>query len=241
MLSTKGIKLVNYCTRFVHFGLFPPACVLCATSGHTGLDLCPACEDDLARIQTPCPACGMPLTESEHSLCGSCLQKPPPFQRTVSPFYYEPPLTELVTLFKFKHQLKMARIFAELLARELRDRHKPECIIPVPLHPRRLTERGYNQSLEVARLLGTQLAVPVDYHLCQRSRYTAPQTGLDAKERKRNIKGAFSLAGECRYHSVAILDDVITTGQTVTELAKLLRNNGVEEIQVWSVARAVPG
>lgn len=239
LLSTKGMKLVNYCTDFIHNRLLPPSCVLCGASGHTGLDICPGCEADLARIESPCPRCGMPLTESEHSLCGSCLQAPPPFQRTISPFYYEPPLIPLVTQFKFQQQLKMARVLAGLLAQEIGDRPRPEVMIPVPLHPRRLRERGYNQSLEIARLLVKPLGIPLNFHLCQRTRYTAPQTGLDARARRQNIRNAFGLTGNCDYKHVAILDDVITTGNTVAELARLLAKNGVEEIEVWSVARAV--
>lgn len=186
----------------------------------------------------------MPLSEngadSEHSLCGECLQTAPPYQRTISPYYYRPPLIPLITQFKFKHRLVMARVFAALLARHIDpNQARPECIIPVPLHPRRLRERGYNQSLEIALHLSKALDIPIDNRLCQRTRYTAPQTGLAAKERKRNVKNAFGLAGPCQYKHIAILDDVITTGHTITELARLLRKNGVEEIEVWSVARAV--
>ena len=240
LLSTKTGNWVNNWLYFVHSVIFPPTCVLCGGTGHKGPDICPACINSLLRIKSPCPCCGMPLQASESSHCGSCLQEPPPFQKTVSPYYYQPPLTQLVTNFKFHHQLKMARVLAALLGQDLSQRPRPECIIPVPLHPKRLRERGYNQALEIARLLGRQLAIPVDYQLCIRTRHTAPQTGLDAKLRKQNIRNAFAIKGECQYRHVAILDDVITTGNTVSELAKLLRKNGVEEIEVWSIARAVP-
>lgn len=240
-LSTKGMRLVNKWLKFIQFGLFPPRCVLCGADGQPGMDLCSACEADLARIDPACPACGLPLSASEHSLCGSCLQTPPPFQRTVSPFYYAPPLAQLITRFKFNQRLLMARVFAGLLAKQIGATHPlPECIIPVPLHPRRLRERGYNQALEIARLLGKALAIPVDYRLCQRIRYTAPQTGLAATQRRRNVRQAFGLTNKIPYRHVAILDDVITTGHTVSELARLLRRHGVAEIEVWSVARAVP-
>ena len=240
-LSTKGMKLVNNWIEFVQSRLFPASCILCGVAGQTGIDLCPACQADLPLISPACQSCGMPLSGSEHSLCGECLQTPPPYQRTISPYYYQPPLIPLITQFKFNHRVVMARILAALLARHIdTTEKKPECIIPVPLHPRRLRERGYNQSQEIARLLGKTLDIPIDYQLCQRTRYTAPQTGLVAKERKRNVKNAFGLTETCQYKHVAILDDVITTGHTVTELARLLRKNGVEEIEVWSVARAVP-
>ena len=244
LLSTKEMKLVNNWLDFIHSRLFPSSCILCGAAGDKGMDLCPACQADLSRISPACQRCGMPLTGDETgkpSICGECLQTPPPFQYTLSPYYYQPPLVQLITQFKFDHRLLMARIFAGLLAKHLSpERHKAECIIPVPLHPHRLRERGYNQSLEIARLLGRQVGIAVDYQLCQRTRYTAPQTGLAAKERKSNVKNAFGLNGPCTYKHVVIVDDVITTGHTVTELAKLLRNNGVDEIEVWSLARAVP-
>lgn len=239
-MSTKRMGLVNNWLNIIQSRLFPASCILCGSVGQKGLDLCLACQADLPRISPACPGCGNPLAESEHSLCGDCLRNPPPFQRTISPYYYAPPLIQLITRFKFNQRLVMARVFAGLLARHIEfDTTKPECIIPVPLHPRRLRERGYNQSLEIARLLGKTLDIPVDYQLCQRTRYTAPQTGLPANERKRNVKNAFGLTDTCQYKHVAIVDDVITTGHTVAELAKLLRKNGVVEIEVWSVARAV--
>lgn len=240
-LSTMDCKLVNKWLNNIHFRLFPATCILCSQPGQPGLDLCPACEADLPVIDPACHCCGMPLSPGKTGTCGQCLQTPPPFFRTVSPFYYEPPLAGLITQFKFRQRLLLGRVFASLLHKQLAPAgHRPDCLIPVPLHPRRLRERGYNQALEIAHLLGASLAIPVDYHLCQRRRYTTPQTGLAAKERKRNIKNAFALAGPCTYRHVAILDDVVTTGHTVTELASLLQKNGVEEVEVWSVARAVP-
>ncbi len=240
-LSTRKMKLVNSCINNIQFWLFPASCVLCGAPGHNGVDLCPHCETDLPRISPACQCCGLPLTENEQARCGQCLQTPRPYQRTISPYYYQPPLIQLITQFKFNHRLVMARVFAYLLAKHIiNDQHKPEAIIPVPLHPRRLRERGYNQSLEIARLLGKTLNIPVDYKLCQRTRYTLPQTGLTAKTRKQNVKDAFGLTGTCEYKHIAIVDDVITTGHTITELASLLHKNGVDEIEVWSVARAVP-
>lgn len=239
-MKNQIVALSRHVRNIVQNRLFPPCCVLCGATGYSGPDLCPACEADLARIESPCPSCGMPLTEQGASCCGQCLQHPPPYRHTVSPFYYQPPLMQLVTDLKFQQQLKIARLFAGLLAEALSHSPRPDCIIPVPLHPRRLRERGFNQSLEIARLLGKQLGVPVAQRLCRRTRHTSPQTGLDAKARKRNIKNAFGLTGGCHYRHVAILDDVITTGNTVSELARLLARNGVKEIEVWSVARAVP-
>ncbi len=240
-LSTKEMKLVNKCINNIQFWLFPARCVLCDAPGHNGIDLCFQCYTDLPRISPACHGCGLPIKKDEQSICGQCLQTPRPYQHTISPYYYQPPIIHLITHFKFHHRLVMARVFAYLLEKHIiiTEHDKPEVIIPVPLHPHRLRERGYNQSLEIARLLGKKLNIPLDYKLCQRTRHTPPQSGLNAKTRQHNVKNAFGLSDTCQYKHVAIIDDVITTGHTVTELAKLLRKNGVEKIDVWSVARAV--
>lgn len=240
-LSTKLINLVNNCANYIHNRLLPASCVLCGGAGQPGLDLCKPCQIDLPRIPLPCPVCGMPLAADEQQVCGQCLREPPRYTTTLSPYAYAPPLVSLITQFKFNHRVALARVFAALLAQDLDPASpQPDCLIPVPLHLRRLRERGYNQSLEIARLLGNTLSIPVDDRLCQRTHYTAPQSGLSAKDRRRNIKKAFSLTGPCPYQHIAIVDDVITTGQTVSELAGLLRRHGAENIEVWSVARAVP-
>ena len=240
-LSTNDMKLVNNWLNNAQHILLPATCVLCGAPGHEDIDLCPACQADLPRIKAACRCCGLPLSKQEQAICGQCLQTPRPYQHTLSPFFYQPPLIELISQFKFHHRLAMARIFAHLLGDHiLARRDKPEVLIPVPLHPRRLRERGYNQSLEIARLLGRQFGIPVDHGLCHRSRYTQSQSGLTATDRKRNIKNAFKLNRPCHYRHLAIIDDVITTGHTVGELAKCLQKSGADRIDVWSVARAVP-
>ena len=113
----------------------------------------------------------------------------------------------------------------------------PECIIPVPLHPQRLRVRGFNQALELARIIAKQLNIPLNYSLCQRDKSTPFQSGLSAKQRKQNLKNAFIVTKPHAYKHVAIFDDVVTTGTTVNELAKQLKNSGVETIEVWAIAR----
>ncbi|MDH5181080.1 MAG: ComF family protein [Gammaproteobacteria bacterium] len=225
----------------IHFFLFPPTCMLCGAAGEAGRDLCNACHAALPRLTRPCPVCAKPLAGSEKLVCGECLKHPPPFEQTISAFRYTSPLAKLITDLKFNQRLAAARLLGDLLADELQANAPPmpECLIPVPLHPKRIRERGFNQSLEIARRVGKQLAIPVDADLCHRTRHTAPQTGLDAKARRQNIRHAFALRQPCRYKHIAIIDDVITTGHTVNETAALFRKQGVEQIRIWSVARAV--
>jgi ComF family protein len=110
-------------------------------------------------------------------------------------------------------------------------------LVPVPLHPGRLAERGYNQALEIARVLGGGLDLPLDSRCCHRVAATPPQAGLDEVARRRNIRGAFAVHSPLPWSRVAIVDDVVTTGSTVSELARVLRRAGVREIEVWAAAR----
>jgi ComF family protein len=182
----------------------------------------------------------MPL-QSE-AVCGHCLQHPPPYDRCVAPFLYAHPIDALVKAAKFRQNLHHAAQLGKLLATELQQRvdERPDCLIPVPLHRWRLFRRGYNQALELAREVSRKLAVPIDWRCCARIRHTPPQTGLDAKERRRNLQGAFSVREGVSYRHVAIVDDVITTGQTAAELAVALQGAGVERVDVWAAARATP-
>lgn len=113
----------------------------------------------------------------------------------------------------------------------------PECIIPVPLHQQRLRERGFNQALELSRIISKQLNIPLNYSLCHRDKATPFQSGLSAKQRKQNLKNAFKVAKNHSYQHVAIFDDVVTTGTTVNELARQLKQSGVRTIEVWAIAR----
>ena len=113
----------------------------------------------------------------------------------------------------------------------------PECVIPIPLHTQRLRERGFNQSLEIAQLITKTLNIPLDYSLCKRNKATPFQSGLTAKQRKLNLKNAFSITKPHQYKHVAIFDDVVTTGTTVNELAKQLKKSGVEIVEVWAITR----
>jgi ComF family protein len=221
--------------------LYPPTCVLCGASGERGLDLCAGCLGDMPWNRHACPRCGLPLPAAHPAgtPCGDCLRRPPPFASCHTAFRYEDPVPNLVGAAKFRSRLNAARVLAECLLLSLREPEVPlpELIIPVPLHPRRLRQRGYNQSLELARPLGRALGVRVDTASCVRTQATAPQAGLEKAARRRNIRGAFRTTRQPSARHVAVLDDVVTTGSTVSELTKVLKRAGVERVDVWAVAR----
>ncbi|PKM44627.1 MAG: amidophosphoribosyltransferase [Gammaproteobacteria bacterium HGW-Gammaproteobacteria-1] len=234
----KRIHLVDDCINYVQSLLYPPTCLLCGAPGADGLDLCPGCLRSLPWNTACCVRCAAPLPAA--GLCGQCLKRPPSFDAALTPLLYRPPLDWLLQGYKFNRRLPPGRVLAELLRRHLL-RHVdtlPDLILPVPLHPARLRERGYNQALELARPLARALDIPLAAGLARRIRATATQSLLPAEERRRNVRGAFELAGPLRARHVAIVDDVIATGSTVGELARLLRRAGAERVEVWAVARA---
>lgn len=175
-------------------------------------------------------------------LCGQCQRHPPPFRRCRAVYRYEGPLPALVAGMKFHARLNLVRLLGALLAEDLLaaaeapDWTWPDAIVPVPLHSKRLRQRGYNQALELARLVSRQLALPVEAACCRRIRSTQAQSELEERQRLSNIRGAFAVTAPLPRH-VVILDDVVTTGATVAELARTLRRNGCELVDVWALAR----
>lgn len=225
--------------NFVQTAIYPRRCILCGSPGHGELDLCTTCTGMLPWNRTACSRCGSPL-EVAGAVCGPCQRKPPSFIRSHIPFRYEAPLDTLLPQLKFRQKLYLAPLLAHLMMESTgqRDEPLPEVLLPVPLHAGRLRERGYNQALEIARPLARQLQIPLEQDLCIRERETQAQTSLTGSERRRNLRGAFTVnTGNVPRH-VAIVDDVVTTGATVEELARTLRRAGVEMVEVWACARA---
>ena len=194
-----------------------------------------------------CERCALPLPEAaltcaagnEGVLCGPCRRKSPPFARAHAAVRYEQALPVLVGALKFRGRLNTLRLAGLLLAESLAQwgGERPAGIVPVPLHPRRLRERGYDQALELARIVGRRLDLPVLERCCERVRATPPQTALEAKARQHNLRGAFAANGDLKGAHLAVLDDVVTTGSTVGEVAKVLRAAGAARVDVWCLAR----
>lgn len=242
----------NNVSNWLHC-IFPNTCVLCGSTdkllcAHTfknnHLDLCAACYQILPMPQHSCSCCATPLPATTQPFCGSCLKTPPPFTKVITPYLYQTPMDYLITKLKFHNQLVYAKILGLLLAEHLqqhyRDRDKPQIIIPIPLHKSRLRERGFNQSLEIAKPIAKIFRIPINKYECIRHKNTEPQSLLRSKERKENIHNAFSIKSSFigRYEHVAMIDDVITTGDTVREFCHQLQRAGVQKIDVWACAHA---
>ena len=172
-------------------------------------------------------------------MCGQCLAKPPAFDRTLAVLIYAFPADALIQAMKYGHQLALAPTLAGLLAEAAATGERPDVLVPMPLHPLRLRERGFNQALELAKIIAHQLGIPLLPQGAERTRATPPQVGLPWKERTANLRGAFSSSLDYTGKHVAIVDDVMTTGTSLNELAKALRRQGASEVSAWAVARTV--
>lgn len=173
------------------------------------------------------------------ALCGRCLSRQPAFDETYAPFIHQGPIRHLISTLKFGANHKNARLLGMLLTDHLRQTaEQPELILPVPLHKSRYRERGFNQAIEIGRTVAKELQIQLDITSCMRHRDTPHQTQLSAKKRQKNLKNAFSIVKPLHARHIAILDDVMTTGSTVHELAYVLKKAGVNRVDVWVCARA---
>jgi len=205
---------------------------------HDGL-WCGACDAALPYLDAPhCPVCALPIPSGE--VCGHCLTDPPLFTRTTAAFGYSFPLDKLIQALKYGEQLALANAFAEKLALRIDRNSLPDCIIPMPLHPAKLRERGFNQSALLAATLARKLNLELLANACQRVRDTPPQSALPWKERRKNVRNAFCCDKDLTGKRVALVDDVLTTGASLNALAEAVQKRGASEIHAWVVARTLP-
>lgn len=219
---------------------FLPAqpCVLCGSMSHDGL-WCGACDAAMPYLDARhCPVCALPTPTGE--VCGHCLKEPPLFTHTTAVFGYSFPLDKLVQALKYGEQLALAKAFAGKLAQRIDQGALPDCIIPMPLHPAKLRERGFNQSVLLAAALARDLEIELLTHACQRVRDTPPQSALPWKERRKNVRNAFRCDQDLTGKRVALVDDVLTTGASLNALAEAVQQRGATDLQAWVVARTLP-
>jgi len=224
----------------------PHTCILCGNLTHSLQDLCSACKLDLPILTQSCQRCANVLTTNINGLiCGQCIHQPPPFDYTHSLFLYQPPVTHLIRQLKFSQKLLHARLLGELLAEKIcsewyQNKSLPTVIIPIPLHPKRLQTRGFNQALEIARPIAKQLKLPIITRGFSRIKPTLAQATLPSTERRKNIRQAFAINYKVENQAIAVIDDIVTTGNTIREFCSLLKKNGAARIDVWCCARPNP-
>lgn len=246
--ETAGMRLIQRIAGLIA----PPVCALCGAAGQWldepfGLDLCPHCQRCCRAVPDACPRCGLPGNsgESGTKMCPSCMKNPPEHDAVHALFQYEDPVDFMITRLKFGGEPVFARVLGTLFARCHRG-HPPDCLIPLPLHRSRLAERGFCQTTALARHIAARLAGPqgrpplVRTDLLRRTRATRAQSGLDAAARAANLAAAFAMRpGVTTPRSVALVDDVMTTGHTAAAATRVLKQAGVERVEIWCCARAL--
>lgn len=230
----------------------PRHCLFCLEKTQNSTNLCISCLDTLTLNSSCCRRCASPMeyTSRPHKLlCGNCLSHQYYYDKVYSPYTYSHDIRYLITNLKYHKKIHFAKILAELFTRqadfsaaknttETTACQLPQLIIPMPMHTKRLRARGYNQALEISRFLASYYQLPLDYQHFVRTRYTQLQAGLAASERQKNVANAFTLKKPLVYNHIALIDDVMTTGSTVNEAAKVLKKNGIKQVDIWTIARA---
>jgi ComF family protein len=236
-------RMVDRIQRELLEVLAPSRCYWCRRLVGAGRGGCPACSDALPWHEHACRACSAPIAAGrDASICTSCLEDAPPQDRSWAAFRYEAPIAQAIIDLKFHGRLTPAHILGRLMGERLARRAEPlpELLIPVPLATARLRQRGYNQALQLGRALSGRLALRLVPAAARRTRETGEQTRLDAAARRRNVRDAFAVdAAIVRGRHVALLDDVVTTGATMAELARAARAAGAARVEGWAVARVL--
>ncbi len=218
-------------------------CLLCDEPSDTDLPLCVPCEAELPWLGAHCQCCAVPLPDIDRH-CIDCRLRPPAFSQVIAPWEYRFVVDRLITRFKHQGQWPLGRLLADLMGQYLQHRFdedlpRPDALLPVPLARLRLRQRGFNQAAMLAGWLGQTLQIPVDERQLLRIRETPSQQGLDAKARKHNLAGAFSVRDSTaiRDQHLAVVDDVLTTGTTAQALARLLIQAGARRVDIYCLAR----
>ncbi len=215
--------------------LLPQSCFLC---GDACTDLlCRACQEDLPRQRHVCSVCACVLPK-EVMICAQCLREKPHFTSVQAALAYAYPVDKLIHAAKYQENLTVLHYLSTVMAAHFRQHPRPDLLLPVPLHPRDLRARGFNQAVELGKVVSRMCGIPLERHLSRCVRHKRKQAQLSAAERKINVRNAFAvdqLPAHCRH--LVLLDDVVTTGATVNELARMCLNAGAQRVDVWCCAR----
>ncbi len=237
-LSNFQSGILAGCVRFAQ-RLVAPQCLLCAGPS-AGALLCTACGNDLPRLApahgTLCDTCALPITAGTR--CGACLADPPAYDHVCAPFTYAFPADALVRGLKYRNQLAIAPLLGGAIADTLDVR--PDVLLPMPLADARLRERGFNQAQEIARHVAQRTGIRLVPRACRKVRDTAPQAALPWKERAKNVRKAFVCDEDFTGLHVAVVDDVMTTGATLNELARNIKRAGAASVTGLIATRTLP-
>ncbi len=236
-LNPKSTTFLPFGTLW-KFGLLPGRCLLCGLPSQRAMDLCEPCEYALPWNLNACPLCALPQASPVARRCVECQMNAPFPDGVCSPFLYEDDIAKLLSRAKFRAGFASLALVSELCAMQFgAQQPKPDLLIPVPLSWRRMAKRGYNQSALIARYVSKSLGIPVDLRTLKRKRHTRPQSELSRSARLKNLSGAFTVRRDLSGKSVALIDDVLTTGATVRAASNTLKKAGAERVTIWVCAR----
>lgn len=217
----------------------PSICILCNQFHKSNLAVCTHCIELLPTLEPACIHCAFPLPNTDYLVCGYCIKNPPHFDASTINYRFEEPLRGIVHRFKYHNGLYLGPFLGQLILNAWEKKPSyPQCLIPVPMHNQKLKTRGFNQTIVLTRFLAKRLKIPYDPHRCKKIINTLPQAQLSGKNRTHNMNNVFT-APLLPYHHVALVDDLLTTGSTANELARLLKRSGVQRVEVWCCARTV--
>ncbi|MBV8679847.1 MAG: ComF family protein [Aquitalea sp.] len=231
MLSNISSGFIDNCS------IFKQSCLLCNTRNSQS-GLCPACRRSLPLLPAAhCPICAEPATTGD--ICGICLRRPPAFDALHAPYLFGYPLNAIIYAMKYGKRLELAGTLARLMAEfALKTAISSDIVLPVPLSKERLAERGFNQSAPLAQAIAVTMQSRFSTTLCWRKRNTVPQASLGRAERSRNVRDAFGVKQRIDGLSVTIVDDVATSGMTLSALAEKLKKQGAKRVDAWVLCRA---
>lgn len=214
-------------------------CIICNEYHLEQVALCKHCIKQLKLLPYSCQQCAHPLSDSQFPLCGTCIKKPPFYDQAYISHAFDEPIRSLIHQFKYQNGLYLTSFLSHLMLMSWNKMdQKPQCLIPIPMHPRKLRERGYNQSILLVKSLAKKTNIPYDTHSCKKIINTAAQASLSGTNRRQNLKKAFKCSTLAFKH-VALVDDLLTTGATANELAYILKKKGTERVDIWCCARAI--
>lgn len=217
----------------------PLICLHCNQFHKGKMALCHECINVLPILGSRCQHCAYPLEKTSFLLCGHCIKAPPAFDKAIIYYRFEGPLRRFIHQFKYENALYLANILSHLMLNAWLDNPShAECLIPVPMHSKRIRHRGYNQAMVLTKILAKKLNLPYEMTSCQKILNTPPQASLAKDERQQNLKNAFRIES-IPYQHVVLIDDILTTGNTANEMASALKKAGVEQVDIWCCARTI--
>ena len=245
-LSTTFSFLVDKISRLASYArqtALEQSCLFCNEKCHDkNARLCDGCSFDLPWNHHCCRQCALPLgTLSNEYSCADCLSNSPSFGKTIASFKYEFPIRQAIHLFKYQSKRYVLHTLSPALIETIKEHYTeatlPEVLIPAPMDKAKRKQRHYNHALLLARDIGKRIRIPVEAKTLLKTKNTTSQTGLNKRQRIRNLKGAFDIVKPVSYRHVALIDDVMTTGATAESMAKMLLDAGVERVDIWCIAR----